>query len=110
MWEQVCHLLKRGKFQTCRHGRWAEETLVNAPEWLTKRGGMLRQHVDGQSWVVVLNGSPLYSVTPTPVGGKHSCRVVQSNNGKRLDCPTTFATRDEALQGGLEVLRHALGW
>ena len=83
---------------------------MNAPEWLTKRGGTLRSHSDGESGAVVLNGSPLYLLTPAPAAGKHGCRVTQTNNGKRLDNGKTFATRDEALQGGLEALRHALGW
>lgn len=29
---------------------------MNAPEWLTKRGGTLQSHSDGESWAVVLNG------------------------------------------------------
>jgi hypothetical protein len=83
---------------------------MNAPEWLTKRGGTLRSHSDGESWAVVLNGSPLYLLTPAPADGKHGYRVMQTNNGKRLDDGKTFPTRDEALRGGLEALRHALGW
>lgn len=83
---------------------------MNAPEWLTKRGGTLRLHTDGESWAVVLNGEPQYYLAPRPAAGKVGCRVMQTNNGKRLDDNKTFATRDEALQGGLEALRHALGW
>ena len=47
---------------------------------------------------------------PIPAGGKYACRVAQSINGKRLDAGATFATRDEALRGGLDDLRKALGW
>ena len=37
-------------------------------------------------------------------------RVSQTVNGKRLDRPTTYATREDALQGGLNDLRDFLGW
>jgi hypothetical protein len=40
----------------------------------------------------VLNGSPHYLLTPTPLAA-HGCRVMQTNNGKRLDDGKTFATR-----------------
>lgn len=83
---------------------------MNAPEWLTKRGGTLRPHSDGESWAVVLGGTQQYLLTPIPVAGKHGCRVLQTINGKRLNGAGTYATRDEALEGGLEALRHALGW
>ena len=61
---------------------------VQAPDWLTKRGGSLRQEPGGGSWFVLLNGQPQYRLIPAPVGGKHGCRVVQTVNGKQLSAGT----------------------
>ncbi len=83
---------------------------VTAPEWLVRRGGGLRPHYDGQGWVVVFDEKPLYVVAPVPAGGKYTCKVMQTNNGRRLEKGSTYATADEAVRGGLEELRAALGW
>jgi hypothetical protein len=82
---------------------------MTAPEWLTRRGGELRQRYDG-SWAVVLNGAPQYVLALTPAAGKHSCKVTQTNNGQRLDSGSVHPTEQEALQAGLEDLRKTLGW
>jgi hypothetical protein len=83
---------------------------LTAPDWLTRHGGTLKASKDFVSWTVYLNGEPQYAVVPVPAAGKHSCRVVQTINGKRLDNGETFATLEEAGRGGLEALRKALGW
>jgi hypothetical protein len=83
---------------------------VTAPEWLTRRGGELRQCPDGRSWAVLLNGQPQYLLASIPVAGKHGCIVEQTVNGKRLESKNTYASEEEALRGGLEDLRKALGW
>ena len=81
-----------------------------APEWLTKRGGTLALNTMGPGWVVLLDGQPQYVLTPRPAGGQLTCEVMQSVNGRRLGSGTTHASEDEAIRGGLEDLRQALGW
>jgi hypothetical protein len=49
-------------------------------------------------------------LVPFPVAGKHGCIVEQTVNGKRLESKNTYASQEEALRGGLEDLRKALGW
>jgi hypothetical protein len=83
---------------------------ISAPEWLTKHGGELRQATTGGAWLVTLGGSPQYRLVPVPSGGKHGCQVTQTVNGRRLDGGDTFPSPDEAIRGGLEDLRRALGW
>jgi hypothetical protein len=83
---------------------------ITAPEWLTKRGGELQEGTTGQSWLVVLGGTPQYRLVPVPASGCHACQVTQTVNGKRLDGGGTFPNRDDAIRGGLEDLRKALGW
>lgn len=83
---------------------------LSAPDWLMKHGGSLRQASDGESWVVYFAQQPQYRLKSIPVKGQHGCEVEQMNNGKRLESGNAFATRDEALQGGLEDLRKKLGW
>jgi hypothetical protein len=82
---------------------------VITPDWLTKRGGRLRQNYDG-AWVVVFDEQPQYLLRPVPAAGKYGCEVEQTINNKRLDSKETYPTADEALRGGLEELRKALGW
>lgn len=83
---------------------------ATAPDWLKQRDGELKESKDGHSWIVYLKKEPQYLVVGIPAGGKVGCRVTQSNNGHRYDCATTWATVPEALAGGLDVLRKALGW
>jgi hypothetical protein len=83
---------------------------VEAPDWLTKRGGELRGSKDGHSCTVYFAGQPQYLLEPVPAAGRFACRVTQTINGRRLEGKETFKTREEALQGGLEDLRNALGW
>jgi hypothetical protein len=83
---------------------------MTTPDWLAQRGAELKASKDGRSYVVQVNGHPQYLVIPVPADGKHACRVSQTVNGKRLDSGAVHATVDEAVRGGLEDLRKALGW
>ena len=83
---------------------------MTTPDWLTQRGGSLQLGGDGQRWFVVFSGQPNYSLAVVPVCGKFSCAIRQTINGTRIDCPNGFATTEEAINGGLNALRKALGW
>jgi len=83
---------------------------VIAPAWLTRHDGALKPGVDGNSCMVLFANLPQYAVVPKPAAGQFACEVIQTINGKRLECPGTFANREEAIGGGLEALRQALGW
>jgi hypothetical protein len=83
---------------------------VTTPDWLAKRGGELQQAPDGHTWCVLLNGSQQYKLSPSPAAGKFTCMILQTVNGKRLDKGTTYPTAADAVRGGLEELRAALGW
>jgi hypothetical protein len=83
---------------------------VAAPEWLTRHGGGLRLGPDGLSWFVLLDGEPQYQLVPRPAVGKYWCEVTQTINGRLIESPGTYASADEAVAGGLEALRKALGW
>jgi len=82
----------------------------SAPDWLKTRGGELRGSKDNHTWTVYFAGQPQYLLEPLPAAGKFSCRVTQTINGKRLEGKGIYATREDALQGGLTDLRNALGW
>lgn len=83
---------------------------VKVPDWLTRHDGVLKPGVDGNSCVVLFANLPQYTVVPQPADGQFACEVLQTINGKLLECPGTFAGREEAIHGGLEALRQALGW
>jgi hypothetical protein len=83
---------------------------MRTPEWLAKRGGELREGTMRHYWFVFLNGEPQYRLTAVPAAGRFSCEVVQTVNGKRLDIGGTYPTAEDAIRGGLEELRKALGW
>ncbi len=83
---------------------------VATPDWLKARGADLRPSKDGHTWTVYFAGLPQYLLEPLPAAGKFICRVTQTINGKRLEGKGTYATREEALNGGLADLRNALGW
>jgi hypothetical protein len=83
---------------------------MTTPDWLALHGGELRPGPLGAICYVYFDGEPQYALMPVPVGGRHSCRVTQTINGKRLDSGSAHATEAEAIQGGLEDLRRALGW
>ncbi|MFO0841650.1 MAG: hypothetical protein U0797_04510 [Gemmataceae bacterium] len=83
---------------------------VTTPPWLTQRGGELRLSKDGESACVYVAGQPQYLLVPVPAKGRHSCRVSETVNGRRLESAKTYATAAEALLGGLDDLRERLGW
>jgi hypothetical protein len=83
---------------------------VTSPDWLTQHGAELRPSKDGKAYTVYVAGQPQYLLLPVPAKGKHGCRVSQTINGKRLDGAGTWPTLDEAVRGGLDDLRKALGW
>jgi hypothetical protein len=83
---------------------------VSTPDWLQRHDGRLEASKNGQSWLVYLGGEPQYLLMPTPAKGKFSCRVAQTINGKRLDGDGTYPTMEDAVRGGLDDLRKALGW
>jgi hypothetical protein len=83
---------------------------MTTPDWLTQRGGSINLGSDGKTWFVLFSGQPNYSLCAVPVAGKFGCTIRQTINGQRIECAATFATQDEAIGGGLEELRKALGW
>ena len=84
--------------------------VLEAPPWLTRHGGTLKEGSDALTCYVMLNGQPLYAVVPRPVAGKFGCTVIQTNNGQRIETSTLAASEQEAQRLGLEELRQALGW
>src|SRR5262249_32599477 len=105
-----------------RAGRCRSETLrvcgitkgdsmpASTPDWMSQRGAALRESKDRHSWLVYLGKEPQYLLLAVPVRGKYGCRISQTVNGKRRDGPDGCQTSDEALRGGLDQLRKALGW
>lgn len=87
-----------------------ETAAITPPGWLTKRDGALTPGVKEHLLFVLIGGASQYKVEARPAGGKFICAVQQSVNGKRLDDGTTYPTAADALAGGLEQLRTALGW
>lgn len=83
---------------------------VTTPDWLVPRAGTLQLGSDRRTYFVLLDGQAQYSLAPTPVRGKFGCVIRQTNNGRRLKCTGTYPGGDQAVLGGLEALRQALGW
>lgn len=82
---------------------------VTVPEWLAQHGGSLVGGPDGSSYVYFA-GEPQYRLKSRPAGGQFACEVEQTVNSRRLDGKETFPNADDAVRGGLEVLRNKLGW
>ncbi len=83
---------------------------MTTPDWLTQRGGDLKLGSDGRTWYFLLGGQPQYSLVAVPVDGKFGCAIRQTINGTRIASAGVYATAEEAIRGGLEDLRKALGW
>jgi hypothetical protein len=83
---------------------------VATPDWLTRHGGDLRGNPDGQSYAVYFGSELEYVLRLFPVQGKYGCRVKQTINGKHLESGRVHPTSDDAVRGGLEDLKQALGW
>jgi hypothetical protein len=88
----------------------AETVNLPAPDWLTRHGGSVRPALNGHGWFVDFAGGPQYQLTLVPVGGVHGCKVIQAVNGRPVPFDGMYGTPEEALRGGLEVIRKALGW
>jgi hypothetical protein len=101
--------MKPGRVFRCG-ARGGKSMSVTAPDWLTRRGGALQADSDGYSWVMLFEGRPQYLLIPRPAGGKYACEIMQTNNAQRLGNSDLHSSAAEALQGGLETLRQALGW
>ena len=84
--------------------------VLTVPDWLSKRDGSLTPGLPDVVTLVVVAGRPLYRLEVRPAAGKHTCAVVQTVNGHRLDDGSTYATADAARAGGLDQLRANLGW
>jgi hypothetical protein len=80
------------------------------PDWLARHGCSLASGVDHISCLVMLANQPQYRLMPIPLRNSFGCSITQTINGKRLDGGGTYPTVDEAIRGGLEDLRKALGW
>jgi hypothetical protein len=83
---------------------------VTTPDWLSRHGGELHLGAGGHSASVYFSGQLQYVLVPTPARGGFSCRVTETINGRRLDGGETWPTAEDAIRGGLEDLRKALGW
>ena len=83
---------------------------ITTPDWLQVRGGLLVPDYDGRTSLVLINDTPQYKLTPVPASGRSACQIVQTVNGKRLESNAVYPSADDALRGGLEDLRKALGW
>jgi hypothetical protein len=83
---------------------------VTTPEWLAKHNGSIQECPDGNSWAVIFDNQPQYVLRPYPAGGRYSCDVMQSINGRHVGSGAIYDSADQALAGGLEDLRKILGW
>ena len=83
---------------------------ANNLEWLKLHDARVEVGSVVGARFVLIGGAPQYKLLATPADGKFGCAVMQTVNGKRLDKGEIYPSHDEAIQGGLEVLRKALGW
>ena len=83
---------------------------VSAPNWLTQRSGSLTLSSDGHTWFFMLGKEAMYRLAVRPAEGQFSCQITQTINGRPIESKGIFPTPDEAVRGGLEDLRKALGW
>ncbi len=83
---------------------------MTSPDWLTQHGGEARASKNGLSLTAYVGGQPQYLLegcSPRWMGSMADTKVVQSNNGKRLDGGAAFPTTEAAFQGGLDDLSEA---
>ncbi len=83
---------------------------VTTPEWLAKRGGELESSTQSGTWLVLLGHTPQYRLVPIPMAGVYGCAVTRTVDGRRLDGSGTYSAPEDAVHGGLDDLRKALGW
>lgn len=83
----------------------------SVPEWLAKRAGAIQSGVDRETRFVLVGGEPLYKLEVRPAAGRFTCAVTETASGRRLDDGAVIhGSFQEALAGGLELLRANLGW
>jgi hypothetical protein len=86
-------------------------TTAHVPDWLALRAGSLKPGVRPETQFVLIGGQPLYKLETRPAGGKFTCAISNTVNGKRLDdAASIYPNAQEAFVGGLEQLRAKLGW
>ena len=85
-------------------------TTIPSPDWLAQHGAELRGNADGRSFTVYFGATLEYVLNIVPAEGQVTCKVKQTINGRHLESGAVHPTVEEALQGGLEDLRRALGW
>jgi hypothetical protein len=83
---------------------------LTTPDWLARHDCKLEVEANGQSYLVLLANKPQYLLVPIPLGDQFGCAVTQTINGRRLDGNGTYPSPEDAVRGGLEDLRKALGW
>jgi hypothetical protein len=83
---------------------------LTPPGWLAQHGSSLKLGSDGSTLFLLMAEQPNYSLKPVPVQGRFGCAIRQTNNGRPIPSGSTFPTREEALQSGLEDLGKELGW
>ncbi len=87
-----------------------EPTPLATPDWLKRRQGDLQRGLNERTYLVLLNGKPVYKLVAVPAAGKHTCAITLTVSGKRVDQGRHYDTIEAALQGGLDELREQLGW
>lgn len=83
---------------------------TSTPEWLSKRQGELVASAKPDSYFVMLRGEPQYRLDLRPAMGKHTCVIIQTVNGKRLDNGSIEESKQAALSSGLDQLKAQLRW
>jgi hypothetical protein len=85
---------------------------MSVPDWLLIRDGGLSPGLRPDCLFVLINGQPQYRLDVRPAAGSYVCAITQTVNGRRIDPANgaNFANPEEALRGGLDQLRNALGW
>ena len=82
-----------------------------APDWLSLHAGSLKPGVRPETRFVLIGNQPLYKLEVRPAGGKFTCAISNTVNGKRLDeAGLLYSNEQDAFSGGLEQLRAKLGW
>jgi len=88
-----------------------ELAIPPTPEWLQRRGGLLRRNLQSNIVEVWLEGQPLYRLEVRPAQNQYTCVIVDMTNARTVgDGYSIYATAEQALAGGLEQLRGYLGW
>jgi hypothetical protein len=85
-------------------------TFPPAPDWLARHDGFLRRGLTDETAFVLVSGQPRYRLEVRPAGGRHTCAVIEANNGRLLPDASIYPSPEAALAGGLEQLRNHLGW